>query len=88
MVYMPQNNNNNKGLLINILTRTSNRPIGFYNCYQSIKNQTHNNINHFVSFDNYQDQEYIDFEELTRIIKEVGIIKSGKERNTALKKLI
>ena len=48
-----------KNPLINILTRTSNRPIGFKNCELSIKNQTYKNIKHIVSYDNDNDLTYL-----------------------------
>jgi hypothetical protein len=40
---------------INIITRTSNRPKGFERNYLSIKNQTYDNINHIVIYDNQND---------------------------------
>jgi hypothetical protein len=43
--------------LINIITRTSNRPNGFDRNYCSIKNQTYKNINHIVIYDNHSDFE-------------------------------
>jgi hypothetical protein len=43
--------------LINIMTRTSNRPNGFDRNYCSIKNQTYKNINHIVIYDNHSDFE-------------------------------
>jgi hypothetical protein len=43
--------------LINIITRTSNRPNGFDRNYSSIKNQTYKNINHIVIYDNPTDFE-------------------------------
>ena len=43
--------------LINIITRTSNRPNGFDRNYRSIKNQTYKNINHIVIYDNPTDLE-------------------------------
>jgi hypothetical protein len=45
--------------LINILTRTSNRPNGFSVTHQSIKNQTYKNIKHIVSYDNDNDLSYL-----------------------------
>lgn len=45
--------------LINILTRTSNRPIGFEKCFESVKNQTYRNVRHLVSYDNPADLSYI-----------------------------
>jgi len=45
--------------LINILTRTSNRPNGFKRCHDSILNQTYKNIRHLVSYDNDKDLNYL-----------------------------
>jgi len=45
--------------VINILTRTSNRPNGFDINYQSIHGQTYDNIKHIVAYDNDSDLEYI-----------------------------
>lgn len=45
--------------LINILTRTSGRPLGFNRCRASIVNQTYKNIRHLVSFDSLADEEYV-----------------------------
>ena len=55
------------GLKINILTRTSNRPNGFKKCANSIKNQTYDNINHIVSYDNDDDLGYINRFDVTKI---------------------
>jgi len=45
--------------LINILTRTSNRPNYFKECFNSIKTQTYKNINHIISVDNDETEEYV-----------------------------
>ena len=45
--------------LINILTRTSNRPNGFKLTRNSIERQTYKNINHIVSYDNEDDLNYL-----------------------------
>ncbi|MDC8006284.1 glycosyltransferase [Aureisphaera galaxeae] len=45
--------------VINILTRTSNRPNGFKICRESIENQTYTNIRHIVSYDDSVDLEYL-----------------------------
>jgi glycosyltransferase involved in cell wall biosynthesis len=45
--------------LINILTRTSNRPNGFDITYHSVKNQTYKNIKHIVSYDDDNDLSYL-----------------------------
>lgn len=43
--------------LINIITRTSNRPKGFDRNYHSVKSQTYKNVNHIVIYDNLSDYE-------------------------------
>lgn len=43
--------------LINIITRTSNRPKGFERNYISIKNQKYTNYRHIVLYDNHEDYE-------------------------------
>lgn len=48
-----------KNPIINILTRTSNRPNFFRNCFESVKNQTYTNINHIISVDNDFTEEYV-----------------------------
>jgi glycosyltransferase involved in cell wall biosynthesis len=45
--------------LINIITRTSNRPNGFARCCESIDKQTYKNINHIVCIDNPADADYV-----------------------------
>lgn len=46
--------------IINVITRTSNRPKGFERNYNSIKSQTYKNINHIVIYDNQVDfDDYI-----------------------------
>ena len=45
--------------LINILTRTSNRPNFFNRNVNSVNSQTYKNIRHIVSYDNDGDLEYI-----------------------------
>lgn len=45
--------------LVNILTRTSNRPKYFKNCIESVKNQTYENINHLISVDDDKSEEYV-----------------------------
>lgn len=45
--------------LINILTRTSNRPNYFENCFNSVKNQTYANINHIISVDDDTTENYV-----------------------------
>jgi len=58
---------NRSVVLINILTRTSNRPIGFYNCRKSITNQTYKNIKQYISFENNVDLGYLDDEEIYKV---------------------
>ncbi|MCF6308035.1 MAG: glycosyltransferase family 2 protein [Flavobacteriaceae bacterium] len=50
---------NNNNILINILTRSSNRPVGFQKCYKSVKNQTYKNVRHIVSYDDEKDLVYL-----------------------------
>lgn len=54
---------------INILTRTSNRPIGFRRCAESISNQTYKNINHIVSYDTNDDLKYLNEYSNIQILK-------------------
>jgi glycosyltransferase involved in cell wall biosynthesis len=46
--------------LINILTRTSNRPIGFKKNVDNIRNQTYKNINHIICTDDKNSIQYIE----------------------------
>lgn len=46
--------------LINILTRTSNRPNGFKINVENIKNQTYDNINHIICTDDESSIKYIE----------------------------
>jgi len=50
---------NTKNIKINILTRTSNRPNYFRECFNSVKTQTYKNINHIISVDNDETEEYV-----------------------------
>ena len=45
--------------ICNILVRTTNRPELFNKCIKSIENQTYENINIFVSYENQTDYNYI-----------------------------
>jgi len=45
--------------LINILTRTANRPNYFRNCFESCQNQSYKNIRHIISVDNKETEEYV-----------------------------
>lgn len=64
-------------ITINILTRTSNRPNGFKQCYESVRQQTYPNIKHFVSYDNNLTFEYIKDLDVSpvEVIKSKGIDK-------------
>ncbi len=53
-------------ILINILTRTSGRPVGFEKCRKSIINQTYKNIRHIVCYDDKQDLDYLDQYEIEK----------------------
>lgn len=46
--------------LINIVTRTSRRPIGFKKCRESITEQTYDNINHIIMTDDRSSQHYLE----------------------------
>lgn len=70
--------------LINILTRTSNRPKGFLKCRESIVNQTYKNINHIVVTDDIKSIDYIEssgVQEYTLIDKEDLIKKDNTINN-------
>jgi glycosyltransferase involved in cell wall biosynthesis len=45
--------------MINVITRTSNRPIFFSQNHQSLKNQTYKNWKHIVSYDDESTRTYI-----------------------------
>lgn len=54
--------------IINILTRTSNRPKGFKKCRESITNQSYKLINHIVSYDNVKDLSYLNgYNNITKV---------------------
>lgn len=54
--------------LINILTRTSGRPVGFKKCRESIDNQTYKKVRHIVSYDELADLAYLDqYNEIDKI---------------------
>lgn len=46
--------------LVNVITRTSNRPLFFYCNRESILSQDYDNIRHLVSYDDEATKEYID----------------------------
>ena len=54
-------------ILINVLTRTSNRPIGFHNLKYSLNHQTHKDIRHIVSYDNDVDLNYLNKYDVEKI---------------------
>lgn len=54
-----ENSSMGKNLLINIITRTSGRPNYFNVCRSSITQQTYKNINHIISVDDNESEEYI-----------------------------
>tara|TARA_R110000772_G_scaffold167316_8_gene278951 strand:+ start:1990 stop:2646 length:657 start_codon:yes stop_codon:yes gene_type:complete len=54
--------------LINILTRTSNRPNGFRNNRYSITKQTYKNIKHIVCYDDGKTKDYLlDYDDITMV---------------------
>jgi glycosyltransferase involved in cell wall biosynthesis len=69
------------GVCINILTRTSGRPNAFKQCFNSIKNQTYNNIRHIVSYDDPKDLAYIDNYEVEKLnlVSEFSYKRSNQE---------
>jgi hypothetical protein len=54
-------------VLINILTRTSNRPVGFYNCRQSILKQAYKNIRQYVGYEDEADEIYLNEELINKV---------------------
>lgn len=48
-----------RDILINVLTRTSGRPVGFEKCFSSIDDQTYSSIRHIVSYDTPEDLSYL-----------------------------
>jgi hypothetical protein len=69
--------------VINILTRTSNRPNGFSVTYDSIHNQTYKNIKHIVSYDNDTDLQYLANYNDIKLVKidKFGLINSDNSPN-------
>ncbi len=60
-------------MLINILIRTSFRPLGFARALKSIQNQTHKDIRIIVSYDNHNALRYIPDEiEKIKVVRGVG----------------
>lgn len=55
--------------LINILTRTSNRPNYFNQNVKSVSSQTYKNIRHIVSYDNESDLSYLDKYDNIELVK-------------------
>lgn len=62
--------NKQKKNIINILTRTSGRPIGFKKMCDSIKDQTNTNFNQIVSYESIDDLEYLKLYEVKLIVVE------------------
>lgn len=60
--------------LINILTRTSNRPKFFNRNVKSVSSQTYKNVRHIVSYDNLNDLNYI------TNYKHLDLVKIDRER--------
>lgn len=50
--------------IINILIRTSNRPVYFANCIESIKKQTNRNYKIIVGCDNKEDNYFKEYEHI------------------------
>ena len=65
--------------LINILTRTSNRPKGFKKNRESILRQTYKNINHIVCTDDRENEKYL---------KDVGVDYMFLDRNYIIKNFV
>ncbi|WP_055435399.1 glycosyltransferase [Lacinutrix algicola] len=67
----------NQNILINVLTRTSNRPFGFSNCHNSVVNQTYKHVKHIVSYDNEKDLDYLNLYnvEKVKVNKDISITK-------------
>lgn len=64
---MSLNKSQDNNILINILTRTSNRPLGFKNCHESIIKQNYKKVKHYVSYENCDDKKYIELEGIVKI---------------------
>ena len=63
---------------INILTRTSNRPLFFKNCVSSIRNQSYKNIRHIVSVDDNYTYQYV----RKNGISDKNIIRQERKKRT------
>jgi hypothetical protein len=68
----------NNNITINILTRTSNRPNGFRQCYESVNRQTYTHIKHYVSYDNEKTFSYL--EDFNIIPVKVSVKKKDKPK--------
>lgn len=68
-----------KSILINVLTRTSNRPLGFENCHRSLINQTYKNIKHIVSYEDNNDLQYLNKYDVVKV--KVDKYKGKKKTN-------
>ncbi len=73
--------NSQKAPLINILTRTSNRPKGFDVCRNSIQNQTYKHIRHLVSYDDDKDLEYLQKYDGVELVKVYPITEAPTGKN-------
>jgi hypothetical protein len=69
----------NENIVINILTRTSNRPVGFDNLRYTIINQTYKNVRHIVSYDNDADLEYLNNHDVQKV--RVNYLNSEKSNH-------
>jgi hypothetical protein len=69
--------------VINILTRTSNRPNFFKINAESVKSQTYKNIKHIVSYDNDDDLNYLNkYEDITLVkINKLKLIEEDDSPN-------
>ena len=63
-----------KNPVINVLTRTSNRPDFFKRCVGSIKNQTYKNVRHLVSADNQESYDYAN-----TLVDDVFLVEKRKD---------
>lgn len=60
--------------IVYILTRTSNRPVGFNRVYTSVKSKKYNNIKHIVSIDDNETRTYVN------TYHDVGKVEVDKEK--------
>lgn len=69
-----------KDPLINVLTRTSNRPVGFNVNRNSVLNQTYKNFRHIISFDDEKDLAYLEKYNDLELIKVTPIKRPNTEQ--------